>query len=99
VQLALSRINFEEQSSMKPLHTIVDIASTDAKTKRVLVVVGRSRRMATEFHQIELRQILTENNVSIRSEVPKTLGDVATAFVAGCTDASILVMQAASSTM
>lgn len=73
---------------------MVDIATTDAKTKRLLVVVGRSRRLATESHQAELKQILGENNSSIGTDVRNTLGEVATALIASGVNASVLVMQA-----
>jgi len=94
VQLALNRVNFLEESSSRPLHAVVDIASENVKTKRLLVIVGRSRRLATDSHQTELKEILTEKSNPIGFEVSKTLGEVATAFVASGVDANILVMQA-----
>jgi hypothetical protein len=96
VQLALNNIVFEEQSSTTPLHHVLDFATTEAKTKKLLLVIGRSRRLATESHQTELKQIFTEKNSSIGTEIRNTLGDVATAFIAGGVNANILVMQASS---
>ena len=52
--------------------------------------------MATESHHAELGKIVQENQGkgSVRVEVSRTVGDVATAFMIGTT-ASVLVMQAA----
>lgn len=96
---ALSRITFSEESAARPLHSVLSHAGLQMKGtaeswKSLLVVVGRSRRMAGESHEMELRTIMSENG-AIGSEVPKTLGDVATAFVAAGTTASVLVLQAA----
>ena len=93
---ALSRVTFLEETSSKPLHMLLDIASREASAQaRQVVVVGRSRRMAGESHHAELQELCVERNASIGSELPKTLGDVACAFVAAGTGASLLVMQAA----
>jgi len=96
---ALSRITFSEESAARPLHSVLSHAGLQMKGtaeswKSLLVVVGRSRRMAGESHEMELRTIISENG-TVGSEVPKTLGDVATAFVAAGTTASVLVLQAA----
>lgn len=92
---ALGRIRFTEQSSAKPLQTIVDLAASEAQlaTGRTLVaVIGRSRRLAPESHSVELREILAEK--ALTDSVSRTLGDVGAALVAKSTNASLLVMQA-----
>ena len=66
-----------------------------ASGRTLVVVVGRSRRLATESHQAELHQIVGERGLIAGSNsVPRTLGDVGAALVASGTSASILVMQA-----
>ncbi|RPD80802.1 hypothetical protein L226DRAFT_453651 [Lentinus tigrinus ALCF2SS1-7] len=93
---ALSRVTFLEETSNKPLHTLVDLTSRTAPAHaRQVVVVGRSRRMAVESHHTELVELCVERNASLGSELPKTLGDVACAFVATGTNFSLLVLQAA----
>ncbi|TFK94283.1 hypothetical protein K466DRAFT_536505 [Polyporus arcularius HHB13444] len=93
---AISRVTFLEETSSKPLHTLVDLVSRSAASNaRQVVVVGRSRRMAVESHHAELQELCVERNASLESDLPKTLGDVACAFVATGTSASLLVMQAA----
>ena len=95
---ALDRIDFSYQSSSKPLHAVLDKATSEvqrASGRTLVVVVGRSRRLATESHQAELRQIVGERGLTTSSDsVPRTLGDVGAALVASGTSASILVMQA-----
>ncbi|KAI0638492.1 Sodium/hydrogen exchanger family-domain-containing protein [Trametes polyzona] len=93
---ALARIDFAEEASNTPLHTILDIATRSlAGRGRLVIVAGRSRRMATDSHFEELRQLCVEHNASLGSELPKVLGDVASAFVAAGSNASIAVVQAA----
>ena len=92
---ALGRIRFAEQSSPKPLQAIADLAASEAQlaTGRTLVVViGRSRRLAPESHTVELREILAEK--ALTDSISRTLGDVGAALVARSTNASLLVMQA-----
>lgn len=61
---------------------------------RLLVVTGRSRRLAVENHSTELKELMAEYG-GVGSEVKKTIGDVATAFVvAGC-GTGVVVLQAA----
>lgn len=98
VAAALSRINFNTKSSPRPLHTVIEMANSEVTLhapsgKALVVVVGRSRRMAVESHQAELRGLISERKYTIGSEVSKTLGDVGAAVVAAGTNASLLVMQ------
>ncbi|KAF8657331.1 hypothetical protein AX14_007890, partial [Amanita brunnescens Koide BX004] len=68
-----------------------------AYCRRVLVVVGRSRRMAVEDHGKELKDLMHEYG-DVGSEVKKTIGDVGAAFVvAGC-GTGMVVLQAAHET-
>jgi Kef-type K+ transport system membrane component KefB len=94
-----SRVTFTHQASPKPLHALLETVTSEvalhAKSERtVIVVVGRSRRMAVESHQSELRQLVLKRGSSVGSELPKTLGDVGAALVVASTNASLLVMQA-----
>jgi len=61
---------------------------------RPFVVVGRTRRLAVESHHVELRELL-EKNGQVGSEVRKTMGDVATAFVGSANAAGLVVVQSA----
>jgi hypothetical protein len=96
---ALSRIEFTELATPAPLHTAVESATSQLeslieKRSRLLVVAGRSRRLAVESHQQELKE-LTEEHGSVGHEVKKTIGDVATAFVVSGCKAGLVVVQAA----
>ncbi|KAF8632310.1 hypothetical protein AX15_001934 [Amanita polypyramis BW_CC] len=94
---ALSRVKFITKGSPQLLHTIVDEAnSLIAAEHELIIVLGRSRRMAIESHAAELREIITERGSSIGSSVAKTLGDVGASLVVMSVQASLLVMQARS---
>ncbi|KAG1868609.1 Sodium/hydrogen exchanger family-domain-containing protein [Suillus subluteus] len=88
---ALSRIKFSEHSSPLPLHSAIQLASVH---KPVLVVVGRSRRLAGEDHTSELPQILEEWGSVGQDVIKKTIGDPATAFVASGCATAVVVLQA-----
>ncbi|KAH9924338.1 Sodium/hydrogen exchanger family-domain-containing protein [Epithele typhae] len=99
---ALARITFLEASTAKPLHHVVDEAtrmcdphaSPGVSAPRLLVLAGRSRRMAVENHHAELKALIEEHG-GIVNAVKRTVGDVATALVvAGC-EANLIVFQAA----
>jgi len=94
LRAALSRIHFSEQSSPIPLHSAIQQAST---FKPVLVVAGRSRRLAVDDHTAELNDILKERGSGSFGQdvVRKTIGDVATAFVASSCATAVVVLQAA----
>ncbi|TDL29894.1 hypothetical protein BD410DRAFT_780399 [Rickenella mellea] len=96
---ALKRITFTEQATSDPLHSIIALAANEAKGtaeswRSLIVVLGRGRRMASETHQKELRQVIADYG-TVGNEVPRTMGDVAAALVAADTTASLLVLQAA----
>jgi hypothetical protein len=95
---ALSRITFSTRATTTPLHTLADLVpkedSSASQSMSVIVVLGRSRRLAVESHAAELRKIMTETGSTFSSSVSKTLGDVGAALVAKSTPASLLIMQA-----
>ena len=98
---ALTRVTFVEVTIPKPLHEVVQLSSTQfeeaSQEKRGLVVVlGRSRRMAVESHRLELREIMESTaGVQVGSEVKRTIGDVGTALVVSGCNVGLVVMQAA----
>jgi hypothetical protein len=96
---ALSRIEFVELASPTPLHTLIQNATSKLETfvengARLLIVVGRSRRLAVEDHSQELKDLMNSYG-HVGSEVKKTIGDVATGFVVSGCKAGIVVLQAA----
>jgi len=96
---ALSRIEFKELITPVPLHTLVEnarsqIESLNEKRSRLLIMAGRSRRLAVENHHHELKELMEEHG-SVGHEVKKTIGDVATAFVVSGCKAGLVVVQAA----
>lgn len=60
----------------------------------LIIVTGRSRRLAAVDHRMELKEMMAERG-SLGGEVRKTLGDVASAFVASSVGSAVLVLQAA----
>jgi len=100
IRSALSRITFVEVSSPAPLAEVlkrcnVEHGTATSSNKALLVVAGRGRRMAAESHTDELRGLIAGlSTSSIGGEVRRTVGDVATAFVATGAKASLFVLQA-----
>ncbi|KAF5377901.1 hypothetical protein D9615_006762 [Tricholomella constricta] len=92
---ALARIDFRECATPVPLRAgIREAEGARRPGARLLIVTGRSRRLAVENHRAELKELMEEYG-SVGSEVKKTIGDVATAFVvAGCGEGAV-VLQAA----
>ncbi|KAJ7098661.1 Sodium/hydrogen exchanger family-domain-containing protein [Mycena belliarum] len=99
VAAALSRVTFAKQAAAAPLHRIVELVELEsaklAAGQNLMVLLGRSRRMAVESHKAELQQLISGKGTSIGSAVSKTVGDVGAALVASGTGASLLVLQAA----
>lgn len=96
---ALTRIEFKEIATPSPLRAVVSEAeallnSLIEKKERLLVVAGRSRRLAVEDHHRELKSIVDEHS-NVGAEVRKTVGDVATALVVSGCKAGIVVLQSA----
>ncbi|KAJ2934165.1 hypothetical protein H1R20_g2904, partial [Candolleomyces eurysporus] len=61
---------------------------------RLVIVTGRSRRLAVEDHRRELKDVMDEYG-QLGPEVRKALGDVASAFVAADIASGIVVLQTA----
>ena len=96
VRAALTRISFQRESAAQPLHRMLELVEDEASrtSKPVLVVAGRSRRMAVESHSAELHQLGVERNASLASEISKMFGDVGSAFVVAGGNVSLVVTQA-----
>lgn len=100
------QIEFKAISTPIPLHAAIqeatqsiyptsttNTATTGLPTKLV-VVTGRSRRLAVENHRKELNELMSEHEY-VGAEVRKTIGDVGTAFVVAGVGSGIVVVQAA----
>ena len=99
VKEALTRVEFVEMRTPKPLHAVVGrvgeiVDGMSERKTRVLVMVGRSRRLAVEDHTAELRE-MSQNRKPIGGEVRRTIGDVGTALVVSGVKAGVVVLQAA----
>ncbi|KAI0254793.1 Sodium/hydrogen exchanger family-domain-containing protein [Lactifluus subvellereus] len=93
VHVALARISFRTESAIRPLHRMLELAGSEP-SRPLLVVAGRSRRMAIDSHRRELNQLISERNASLPPDVAKTFGDVASAFVVAGGSVSLVVTQA-----
>ncbi|KAJ7170478.1 Sodium/hydrogen exchanger family-domain-containing protein [Mycena crocata] len=98
---AASGVEFRHLASPIPLHAAIREVNLYAESTvgqrrapRILVVVGRSRRLAVENHAGELKELIGEYG-SVGTEVRKTMGDVASAFVIAGAGSGIVVVQAA----
>ncbi|KDQ30912.1 hypothetical protein PLEOSDRAFT_1062891 [Pleurotus ostreatus PC15] len=89
---ALSQIQFTELATPVPLHAM--LSQVHALRDDVMLVTGRSRRLAVENHSLELKDIMEEHGV-IGTEVKKAIGDVATACVSVGCGSAVIVVQAA----
>ncbi|KAL1741415.1 Sodium/hydrogen exchanger family-domain-containing protein [Schizophyllum fasciatum] len=86
---------FQEVGTPTPLQTALELARAhEPDHGRLIVVAGRSRRMAVETHAKELKEVM-ERYAHVGVEVRKTVGDVATAFVSADRGAGVVVLQAA----
>ncbi|ESK92558.1 potassium:hydrogen antiporter [Moniliophthora roreri MCA 2997] len=95
---ALGRITFRDLSTASPLRSVVQDIREFSASKRIIVLAGRSRRLAVESHTKELKQIIDEQHHHQRhvsSDVRKTVGDVAAAVMAMGVGAGVVVVQAA----
>ncbi|CAA7264256.1 unnamed protein product [Cyclocybe aegerita] len=104
VASALTRISFVHESATKPLHLVAELAKQEAAIslalsgKTLIVLAGRSRRMAVENLGGELKTLIAQTGSSISSSVPKTLGNIGAGLVAAGVNASLLILQAESCT-
>lgn len=99
IEDALTRVTFAEVSTPSPLQTIIDqakvhVSDAEQQERKLTVVLGRSRRLAVENHQRELKEIMDVHG-GVGSEIKKTIGDVATALVVSGCKLALVVMQAA----
>ena len=90
---------FAEVSTPAPLHYLIERAlqlaeSAADERSRLLVLAGRSRRLAVENHHAELKGVMEEHG-GVGNEVKRTVGDVTTALVVSGCQASMIVFQAA----
>ncbi|KAG8692340.1 K(+)/H(+) antiporter [Ceratobasidium sp. 394] len=100
VAAALSRIKFKTNASATPLHSIVSQAQSLGATRRLVSVVGRGKRLAVESHREEIGRMIEESGAErgMTSEVRKTAGDVACAFLVSAVQGPVVVLQAAYAT-
>ncbi|PPQ94816.1 hypothetical protein CVT25_007453 [Psilocybe cyanescens] len=106
----LAHITFHTESTPTPLLRVTELAKEEAaksvstgSMRTLIVLAGRSRRLAVELLRDELQSLAAEGGsgsaaTSTSSSVPKTLGDVGAALVATNVNASLLILQAAPST-
>ncbi|KAJ7228151.1 Sodium/hydrogen exchanger family-domain-containing protein [Mycena pura] len=101
---ALARITFTTQNAPQPLHAICELVEREAaraqgrEGRALIVLVGRSRRMAVASLRAELARLVggkDKDKGALGSAVAKTVGDVGAALVSSVTSASLLVLQAA----
>ncbi|KAH9891803.1 Sodium/hydrogen exchanger family-domain-containing protein [Cubamyces lactineus] len=96
---ALSRMTFSEVGTPAPLRYIIKEALSMSQAalderSRLLVLTGRSRRLAVENHHAELKSVMEEHGGGVANEVKRTVGDVATSLVVSGCQASVIVFQA-----
>ena len=95
-----SRPNIEFKTLLTPQPLSAAIKEATAATAlsspgcKLMIVSGRSRRLAVENHRDELKTLMDEHG-HVGAEVRKTVGDVATAFVVAGVGSGIVVVQAA----
>ena len=94
---ALARIHFSDAQAPAPLHAALRHACTLRDTSpRLLIVAGRSRRLAKESHHGEMKQVLETYRPGVGLEgMRKTIGDVGTAMVVGGSASAVVVVQTA----
>jgi hypothetical protein len=89
---ALSRMSFTTKATPLPLHAM--IADVNRHTEKgLLIVTGRSRRLAVDSHKQELKQLIPEYR-SVDQDVTKTIGEIATAFLASSNNTGMIIIQA-----
>ena len=96
LQHAIARIHFSDAQTSVPLHAALRHAHTLRETSpRLLVVAGRSRRLANDHHG-EMMRVLETYRPGVGLEgMRKTIGDVGTAMVVGGSASAVVVVQAA----
>lgn len=98
---ALARIQFSDAHSPAPVHAAIRHARALRETyPRLLLVAGRSRRLAAESHHAEMKRMLEGGRLGVGpvglEGMRRTIGDVGTAMTVGVGAASaVVVVQAA----
>ena len=95
---ALSRIHFSDTYTPEPLHTAIRHARTLRETSpRLLILTGRSKRLAKESHDAEMKRVMETYRSGVGVEViRRTIGDVGAAMLVGVGSPSgVVVAQAA----
>ncbi|KAG8214380.1 Sodium/hydrogen exchanger family-domain-containing protein [Butyriboletus roseoflavus] len=95
---ALSRIHFSDAHTPAPVHAAIRHARALRETSpRLLIVAGRSRRLAKENHNVEMKRVMETCRSGVGMEVMRrTIGDVGAAMVVAAGSASgVVVVQAA----
>jgi hypothetical protein len=90
-------VEFKHLVTPLPIHAAIQEATAIALSSsgyKLVIVTGRSRRLAVENHRAELRTLMDEHS-HVGAEVRKTVGDVATAFVVAGVGSGVVVVQAA----
>lgn len=96
LRAALARIEFMDVSTPTPLRAAIQQAAVlRARHKRLLIMAGRSRRLAAEDHHFELKQVCEEHRSSVSEHIRKTSGDVASAMLVSSSATALVVLQAA----
>ena len=99
--LSSNHVEFKYLLTPIPLHGAIQEATDIALSSsgyKLVVVTGRSRRLAVENHRAELKTLMDEH-IHVGAEVRKTVGDVATAFVVAGVGSGVVVVQAAPVTL
>ncbi|KAF8799460.1 hypothetical protein BYT27DRAFT_7201515 [Phlegmacium glaucopus] len=90
-------VEFKHLVVPTPLHSAIQEATAitfSSPGYKLVVVTGRSRRLAVENHRAELKMLMDAHG-HVGAEVRKTIGDVATAFVVAGVGSGVVVVQAA----
>ena len=93
---ARPQIEFKSLSTPLPLHAAIQEATSVIypTTTKLIVVTGRSRRLAVKNHRRELKELMNKHEY-VGEEVRGTIGDVGTAFVVAGVGSGVVVLQAA----
>jgi Kef-type K+ transport system membrane component KefB len=92
-----NHVEFKCLLTPRPLHAAIQEATAVAVSSpacKLVVVTGRSRRLAGENHRAELKTLMDEHG-HVGAEVRKTVGDVATVFMVEGVGSGIVVVQTA----
>ena len=98
---ALARIHFSDTHTPVPVHAAIQHArALRENSPRLLIVAGRSRRLATENHHAEMKRVLETCRSGVGpvglEGMRKTIGDVGTAMTVAMSGSAsaVVVLQA-----